>query len=431
MKRSFLFAAIVGTTLGVVFLGCGQLNAVVGGDCAAGYERCGNECIDVARDPNHCGRCDNVCSQGNNCVGGVCGSSDATIDVRDGNVDAPDGEDFDGSELLRDVRADRTDGSETSIDASTDDVADVSVDSCTPPYNTNDHCGDCFTKCTAPNDTCKPSGQTFACSPLCTAPLKNCFGVCVDTQTDPQNCGSCGVACISNLCAVGLCQGENRGDIVYIGHDFTGSPIDIRVAQPRVLANAVLLTQSNPIRVLAYQRYASPTAITNVTGILAATGTQSGRTINVTTTTTDADIPAMLNAATYDVLIVYDQENAPAATLGALGASWATTLTTFTKAGGIFVTLDGVAGTDPQMHEFEPATGLLSVSAHTQYPASPPVAITLTAPSDAVGKSVITPYGTRPRSARFATEPAGGNVVYVTTDMAANQPNVVHKIAPP
>jgi hypothetical protein len=40
----------------------------------------------------------------------------------------------------------------------------------------------------------------------CSAPQMNCAGKCVDTTTDPSNCGSCGMQCVAgSLCASGTC----------------------------------------------------------------------------------------------------------------------------------------------------------------------------------------------------------------------------------
>jgi len=47
------------------------------------------------------------------------------------------------------------------------------------------------------------SGGGAACAP----PLSDCSGSCVDSQTDPANCGSCGSSCAANeICAGGSCE---------------------------------------------------------------------------------------------------------------------------------------------------------------------------------------------------------------------------------
>lgn len=54
---------------------------------------------------------------------------------------------------------------------------------------------------------------------VCVAPKAVCNGVCVDTQSDGNHCGSCGHSCQGGTCSVGLCQpvvvesGINAGNI--------------------------------------------------------------------------------------------------------------------------------------------------------------------------------------------------------------------------
>ena len=57
-----------------------------GGDCDAGLVRCGNECIDVSIDPDHCGGCENDCDDGEACVSGICETS-----IECGVVETPEG----------------------------------------------------------------------------------------------------------------------------------------------------------------------------------------------------------------------------------------------------------------------------------------------------------------------------------------------------
>ncbi|RME23622.1 MAG: hypothetical protein D6806_10960 [Deltaproteobacteria bacterium] len=47
---------------------CGQVT------CAGGQSCCGNLCLDLASDPNNCGRCGNACQANTSCLGGVCGT---------------------------------------------------------------------------------------------------------------------------------------------------------------------------------------------------------------------------------------------------------------------------------------------------------------------------------------------------------------------
>ena len=55
--------------------------------------------------------------------------------------------------------------------------------------------------------------QAGACAMTCTGGTTNCSGACVDTQTDSQNCGACGLACQEGtVCSAGVCgQGCSGG----------------------------------------------------------------------------------------------------------------------------------------------------------------------------------------------------------------------------
>jgi Putative metal-binding motif/Stigma-specific protein, Stig1 len=49
-----------------------------GGNCAA---VCSGKCVDTATDPNNCGGCGTICTQGRNCVGGMCTFGGCTKDT--------------------------------------------------------------------------------------------------------------------------------------------------------------------------------------------------------------------------------------------------------------------------------------------------------------------------------------------------------------
>jgi hypothetical protein len=95
------------------------------------------------------------------------------------------------------------------------------------PYCRDDHqCVACLTdEHCPPGFTCHPLGAAAACVPGCTvdahcqgdggAPLRCCARQCVDTTTDPGNCGGCGTSCVTlhagascvaSSCAPGACE---------------------------------------------------------------------------------------------------------------------------------------------------------------------------------------------------------------------------------
>src|SRR5262249_27881683 len=62
------------------------------------------------------------------------------------------------------------------------------------------------------SDYCNPSTNTCGAPPsTCASPTTSCSGVCVNTSTDPKNCGVCGNACAANqTCSNGACARGRR-----------------------------------------------------------------------------------------------------------------------------------------------------------------------------------------------------------------------------
>lgn len=76
--------------------------------------------------------------------------------------------------------------------------------------DTDSHCGACNNDCTASGQTCTATGSgVYTCTcdgEPCTRFC--CDGTCTDTDSDPQNCGSCGNVCQGNTCGSGQCDCE-------------------------------------------------------------------------------------------------------------------------------------------------------------------------------------------------------------------------------
>lgn len=274
------------------------------------------------------------------------------------------------------------------------------------------------------------TGDTSTDAFSCDDGLTYCSGMCVDTTSDPLNCGGCGIICPSLLCSASKCVGGVPGSLIVIGHDYEGT---YSAAQQRVLTNSLLVSTATAMRVRSYEQYASPTAVANVKSILNAAASGAGRSITYTIATAPSDVTPGMTALNTDVLVIYDQVSAPASTLAGVGSGWATTISNFTQVGGVVIVLDGQGGTSPQMPDLLTNAGILAVSADNAVKQSTPLDVV--APADAVGLGVVSPYGAGKHSVFFTTtEPDTSPVTYVVedpdNDAGPTQPVVVHKVAP-
>jgi hypothetical protein len=138
--------------------------------CTGGTTDCSGTCTNLNLDDKNCGACGNQCDPGQTCVGGRCACSDP------GNI-VCDGQCIDGL------------GNRNNCGKCGNQCPagqDCIGGSCQPP------CGPCEERV---NNVCVPKDG-----------LTNCNGACVNTQTDPNNCGGCGTVCDhSGSCQNGAC----------------------------------------------------------------------------------------------------------------------------------------------------------------------------------------------------------------------------------
>lgn len=96
--------------------------------------------------------------------------------------------------------------SDAPTDAPSDVPSDVTCDKvvcggkCVDTLSDPDNCGTCGTKCSA------SAGCIAGKCVTCEAPTKRCGTTCVNVSSDPANCGDCGVACTDGkACLGGTC----------------------------------------------------------------------------------------------------------------------------------------------------------------------------------------------------------------------------------
>ncbi|MBK8239710.1 MAG: hypothetical protein IPK74_29660 [Deltaproteobacteria bacterium] len=203
-------------------LGC-ALQYVVPLDDDAICERldvvCGERCVDLEQDRNHCGACGVACSDDQLCVEGecvaacttgttVCGNSCVALDDDPANCGACDRW-CDGDEVCEAGSCVRT------CDESCDDDVMLCVDgSCTcgvglAPCGSTcvdlqidpNHCGECDRGCGG--DLCGGGECITSCDGFPDA----CDKACTDVSSDPRNCGACDYECHpAQVCDGGQCR---------------------------------------------------------------------------------------------------------------------------------------------------------------------------------------------------------------------------------
>lgn len=424
---------------------CGD-GGLVGGDCATGLTSCELACFDLASDPAHCGACDRVCGAGVACVAGSCvepddGGLDARADAddaSDGSADASDaadaGDAANDASLDGDIDGASDAGSDASNDtssdatgdASLDGAGDASADSSSDASNdiVADTAGDAASD--ASGDASSDAADGAVDSGACASPLVACGGGCVDLLTDELSCGWCGHICASGVCNAGTCVGAAPGHLVAVGLDYV-SPQTF-LAATRLLVNAVTISTHQPVRVLSYVEHADTTAATKLEAVVTSSAASRGRTVSFTVAGASSSVPSRLDATEVDVLFVHDQKLAAAGALASIGADWAASLDAFARAGGVVVVLDGGQGTH-EMGAFLTASGVLSTTGDA--PATSQL-LTVSAPADAIGLGVSSPFLAQPNAISFETAMVeDATHVVVVREPVASRPVVVHTVRLP
>ncbi|MBL4686076.1 MAG: hypothetical protein JKY37_15890 [Nannocystaceae bacterium] len=157
---------------------------------------CGEACVDISRDPAHCGGCRQAVGPTKTCIGGVgvcvdeltrCGSSCVDLDTNPafcGSCDV----NLPGNQLC-----------ENGAPACPSDAPTLCGSSCTYLETDPDNCGECGNKV----PTCK-NGRPWCGNDTTWCPE---FSYCRNLRNDPMHCGECGNACSADaICGNATCS---------------------------------------------------------------------------------------------------------------------------------------------------------------------------------------------------------------------------------
>jgi hypothetical protein len=184
-------------------------NGECGVTCGPGTEQCGERCVDTAIDFENCGACGNACAAGQGCSGGVCG------DACGAGLNACGGACVD-LELDPDNCGSCGAECEAGEFCSVGSCGAVCVggttqceERCVDARNDPEHCGNCFTVC-GEDEVCSEG----KCGLDCLGGTSRCGAQCVNTAIDSQNCGSCDHACgADEVCSGGKCASVCGGGL--------------------------------------------------------------------------------------------------------------------------------------------------------------------------------------------------------------------------
>ena len=374
---------------------------LVGAECRQGLSRCDGQCVDVERDPEHCGSCANDCGRlecrNARCGPGLRPDEDGGSFVADGGGGPPISHGGVGTPFTPDGGLNFPDPLVNGCSIG-ETVCD---DKCTNPSSNTDHCGGCGQPCDA-GRVCGGGRCVEPCVGVQTMCGVSCVPPNPDSDTSPNLCGPCAVTCASGICGEGACDDAVPGHLVIIGHDYSAL-LETSVTMKRLAGNALSLARGAPVRALVYRGTASEESVEGVEAAIDFAIKLDGRTWS----RTDADereVAFQLSAA--DAFIMYAQADMTDAKLIELGRWWGRALAQFLQRGGVILLFETPTAANAGTYGLLKPIGVFRAARRAAVPAQ---TLTVVSPGVGVAARATVKYRSAANTVRFldVTTPGG------------------------
>ena len=238
------------------------------------------------------------------------------------------------------------------------------------------------------------------------------------------------MTCSTGVCQSGGCVKASVGHRVVMGVDFASIPA-WHTEEKKLLGNAVFIGAAfggGAWRVLGLDAFASPSADAVDAAVLAQASPHGVTSLWSARVATSAAFLGSLSKKSVDAVLIYDQPGAPLGALASLGLSVRTSLTAFTKAGGVVVVLASNGGTR-EMWSFAAAAEVLTVTGQSSVATTS--ALLDAAPGDAVGQGIATYFAASPNAVSWTLANPAPVATVVVQAKADGAPVLLHAVVTP
>ncbi len=256
----------------------------------------------------------------------------------------------------------------------------------------------------------------------CADDLTSCAGQCVDVAVHPLHCGACGLVCPTGICEDGVCIGGAAGHVIGLGLDLQDAAPGGQVA--RVLGNAVFLHAGDPVRVVALKPTGLVAGASYLESLVASEAELRGRAHTYSKEHPD-HLPAMLEAAQIDVLLVLGDALGRPAEIPDWASALQPGLPAFFQHGGVVVAVATAKNPDPITTFLDASLLLPGVSVTALAPGS----VTVAAWTDALAVGLLSPFQMTGTPVSIGLADPSQAVVVLEDGAAA--PVVVHRAVTP